>query len=190
MIHAGDATQKGKKQLIGLLRENNTLPWALIVLTLSFIIHYSNYKAAFMSYGSMLTTGARHLSRAPKQLWPGHTEWSNLCLIKLLIKLSHAKTVKGVNQQCLCSTQSAFLECPCANETEGKCFEFGSSRLRNNYRIYRRNRSRADRGWSCTRLCWSHSGPPWNPGDIGTGSPEGRGRDQPPPRTLPRYHTD
>lgn len=68
MIYAGDATQKGKKQLIGLLRENNTLPWALIVLTLSFIIHYSNYKAAIMSYGFSLTAGARHLSKVPKQM--------------------------------------------------------------------------------------------------------------------------
>lgn len=131
MIYAGDATQKGKKQLIGLLRENNTLPWALIVLTLSFIIHYSNYKAAIMPYGSSLTAGARHLSKVPKQMWPGHTEWSNLSLIKLLIKLSHAKTVKGVNQQCLCSIKSASLEYQCANETEGTCFKFGSSRLRN-----------------------------------------------------------
>lgn len=64
IIYAGDATQKGKKLLIGLLRENNTVPWALIVLTLSFIIHYSNYKAAFMPYGSSLPAGARHLSRA------------------------------------------------------------------------------------------------------------------------------
>lgn len=64
MIYAEDATQKGKKQLIGLLRENNTQPWALIVLSLSFIIHYSNYKAAFMPYGYSLTAGATHLSRA------------------------------------------------------------------------------------------------------------------------------
>lgn len=99
------------------------------------VIYHPLFKlqSSILPYGSVLTAGARHLSRAPKQLWPGHTEWSNLCLIKLLIKLSHAKTVTGVNQQCLCSIQSAFPECPCANETEGKCIEFGSSRLRNNY---------------------------------------------------------
>lgn len=54
MIYAGDGIhrEKKKKSLLDCQKKkkkkNNILPWALMVLLLSFIIHYLNYRGALM----------------------------------------------------------------------------------------------------------------------------------------------